>query len=253
MYAQDTLITPNGTFIDSGATLQGSGNLIGNVWNSGTIHILLGAYGTPAPPPPQGVTNVIYNNLGGTISLGCSSNCTPTSSSGGGGSVSGGSGGGGGSGAAVVTGTYFGSITSAGVTTFEPSFNGLFTVQGAFTQTSTGEVIYDIGGASNYAMLDITGHANLEGKFVANLVNGYTPTVGTAFDVFEATGGITIGTEGLAAAPAGWTYSIIDDDTTIAMTYEGTPVPVPAAAWLMVSGLGGLGLFAANKRRASRH
>lgn len=86
---------------------------------------------------------------------------------------------------------------------------GTLTFTGGYTQTSTGQVIFDIGGPTperGYPILDATAAAYLEGSFSVNFLDAFVPSNGEIFDLFQDAGGITIGSGGLSTyAPAGLT------------------------------------------------
>jgi hypothetical protein len=82
-----------------------------------------------------------------------------------------------------------------------------------------------------------TGAANSSG-FGVRLVSAYNPTLGT---YESATGG-----GAYANNNGNWRFS------DVAITGTASPVPVPATAWLLVSGLGGLGFAARTRKRAKR-
>jgi hypothetical protein len=63
---------------------------------------------------------------------------------------------------------------------------GILTINGDYTQASTGVLHVEIGGilpGSQYGRLQISGQATLDGTLDVRLINGYTPAPGTSFEV----------------------------------------------------------------------
>ncbi|WP_172452664.1 PEP-CTERM sorting domain-containing protein [Chromatium okenii] len=228
MYEGDKLTAPNGVFIDVGATLQGSGTITGEVINSGTIHILLPI----SCADLSSVSNITGNSIAnfGTTYLGGGSG-----SSGSGGGSSGGSSG----------GYYAGDITNAGTISFERNFDGEFLLDGDFSQTASGQTIYDIAGylqGTQYSYLHVTGAADLAGTFAVNLLDSFIPTDASTFDIFQADGGITFNPADFnLSMPTGFDWSVVDN-SLIRLTYHGiSDGAVSEPTTLALLGLGLLG------------
>lgn len=66
--------------------------------------------------------------------------------------------------------------------------NGVMTLVGNYTQAGTGELILEIGGATEgtgYDTFHISGTAMLGGKLTVHLANGFVPTVGQTFNLID--------------------------------------------------------------------
>jgi hypothetical protein len=65
---------------------------------------------------------------------------------------------------------------------------GLLTITGNYTQTNSGTLAIEIGGAavgSEYDQLQVNGTATLDGTLALSLVNGFDPAVGSTFVVMQ--------------------------------------------------------------------
>jgi hypothetical protein len=82
---------------------------------------------------------------------------------------------------------------------------------GDFTQAASGTLAINIGSATAFDTLQVTGQANLDGHLQINLVNGYTHGQ-AAFDLIHAAGGVS-GTFADVTAP--WTPAYYPDDVFV--------------------------------------
>jgi hypothetical protein len=82
------------------------------------------------------------------------------------------------------SGTIQANVTNAGTVAPGDTF-GTLTIQGNYAQTATGVLLIQIGGANAYGQLVVTGTATLGGTLDIALINGYTPALGTSFDILS--------------------------------------------------------------------
>jgi hypothetical protein len=137
-------------------------------------------------------------------------------------------------------------VTSGALSGLDVNFSALGLSPGTgFTSSSSGSNPYSI----TLSPVDASGTYALSGLITKN-----TPTT-----VSGATSGITgtITTSGTAALQlTGITLGdITEDGTTIALkgdiVFEGSPVPLPAAVWLLGSALGAVGIPFMKRRRTT--
>jgi hypothetical protein len=93
----------------------------------------------------------------------------------------------------------------------------------------------------NFRALGITG-VNNDATFGVRLVSAYNPTLGT---YASASSGIAGSPGDYNNNSGNWRFADVQIDGTVA------PVPLPAAAGLLVSGLGGLGTLVRKRKTAS--
>ncbi|HEY9690604.1 MAG TPA: Calx-beta domain-containing protein [Oculatellaceae cyanobacterium] len=68
---------------------------------------------------------------------------------------------------------------------------GELSITGNYTQNSAANLNIELGGATNFDRLNITGNANLSGNLNINLVNGFTPIVGDRYTILNFGGSLT--------------------------------------------------------------
>ncbi len=90
------------------------------------------------------------------------------------------------------TGTVKGNL-SAPTGTVSPGNGspGTLTATGSYTQSGTGTFLTQLASASSFSVLAVTGQATLGGTIDVDTLSGYSPAVGTNFQVLTAGGGIT--------------------------------------------------------------
>ncbi|MGD0769938.1 MAG: SUMF1/EgtB/PvdO family nonheme iron enzyme [Tepidisphaeraceae bacterium] len=229
----DTLdLTTGPLFIAAGGTFNASGTVNGNIINAGLVHITAPSFstftnqGTVIFQPPTGGATYSFqsftNDAGGTF-YGGGEAASPIVIN-------------------IAAGQVFQNQGQAVV--------GDLTVNGSYTQTSTGETLFDLGGPDpiyGYSQLTVNGVVDLSGTIQTDYINGFYPTVGETFDLLIASGGITLNPDfaGMPQEP-GFSYALVDNGTVFEATFTGV-VPEPAS--LSVLSLCGLGLLC---RRPSR-
>ncbi|MEI8197408.1 MAG: dockerin type I domain-containing protein, partial [Phycisphaerae bacterium] len=109
-------------------------------------------------------------------------------------------------------GTITGNVTNSGMVT--PGVSGGLSIQGNYTQTTTGSLVMNIAGtqSSQFGTLSVSGTVSLAGAF--NIVMGYVPTVGDNFTVLgKSSGGSISGAfagfaEGAVVNVGGYKYRV---------------------------------------------
>ncbi len=84
------------------------------------------------------------------------------------------------------TGIVNGNVIMAG-TMLPGDPTGIFTINGNYTQTSTGTLAEEIGwlNGSNASLLDVNGNVDLDGTLALAELSGFDPTVGESFILME--------------------------------------------------------------------
>jgi hypothetical protein len=120
-------------------------------------------------------------------------------------------------------GTIIANVSSSG--TVSPGESpGLLTINGSFTQSSSGILDIEIGGSNagvDYDVLKVTGAATLGGTLRVTLLNGYVPPAGTEFDFLQSATSSVSFTQVLLPPDVPW-------DTTALASGQITAVPEPA-------------------------
>jgi hypothetical protein len=114
---------------------------------------------------------------------------------------------------------------------------GTLHVNGDLAMQTSSIFNVELGGLNDFDLLDVEGDSALDGTVNVSLVNGFTPTFGDTFDILltEALSGEF---SAVVAVNGGmqWSMRYLIDETGQDIA-RLTAVPVPAAGWLMLSGL----------------
>ena len=138
-----------------------------------------------------------------------------------------------------------GAIDTVKAITFGNSTNAM-----DYTVGTGGTIDFDIASASSFdSILQYGNYANTAGATLqVDLLNGYTPTVGSTFDVWKfntMSSTYNNGSGAFGVLPAGWTASWVDTNAdTFADTLRLTYIPEPATMALF-----GLGLLAIRRNK----
>ena len=143
------------------------------------------------------------------------------------------------------SGTIYGNVANSGMVNPGNS-PGILTISGNYEQTAVGALLVELGGTARgteHDVLDVTGNAILAGKLIIQLYGGYNPLAGTYFDILTASS--ISGKFDSVAGPSGWNWTIAYLDLNGDSYFDtaritANSVPVPAAVWLLGSGLIGL-------------
>jgi len=151
------------------------------------------------------------------------------------------------------SGTFTGSLISAG--TLSPGNSpGLLTVTGNLTLQGSSQLIMELGGlveGVSYDSIDVSGIMALNGGLNVLLVNGFVPTTGATFNLFDAssfTG--TFSSMSLPTLTTGLTWNSSALYATGIISVTGTAIPEPST-YAALAGLGALGFVLLRRRRAA--
>ena len=99
--------------------------------------------------------------------------------------------------------------------TIKSGAGSLVSIVGNLIQTATGVIAVDLGGAlaNQFGQLKVSGLAQLAGALDVSLVNGFTPTAGTAFKIITVAS--ELGTFAAFNGPANTTFTVFYDPTDI--------------------------------------
>jgi hypothetical protein len=85
------------------------------------------------------------------------------------------------------SGTIQGDV-QVGSATIAPGFSpGTINITGNMTLSSTSIIVAELASATSYDQILVGGTATLAGTLNVSMLNGYTPTFGTTFDIISAT------------------------------------------------------------------
>lgn len=172
------------------------------------------------------------------------------------------------------TAVFFGAVSGAGAYTgtglfsFEGDLNpgnspGLVSIAGDMSLGANSHTLMEIGGlvhGTEYDAFEVAGDLLLAGELDVALYDlgagSFAPAIGDSFDLFKAetiNGSFDILTFAGLIGGMEWGMEILADaygsTDVLRLTAQASAVPLPAAAWMFLSGLGLLGV--ARYRRAS--
>lgn len=129
---------------------------------------------------------------------------------------------------------------------------GSLTFTNALTLANTAILQLNLASASSYDQLILGGTFTAGGTLSVDLLNGYTPTAGATFQLFDLTNPITgtFGTLNLATLDTGlsWDTSQLYSTGTLAVTTSAVPEP---ATYALLIGVATLGVVAVRRRKLS--
>ncbi|MCW5547541.1 MAG: PEP-CTERM sorting domain-containing protein, partial [Opitutaceae bacterium] len=150
-------------------------------------------------------------------------------------------------------GTFTGSLTSGGIISPGES-PGLLTITGNLALLSTSQLIIELGGlveGVSYDHIDVGGTLTFGGELVVNLLDGFSPVSGAAFNLFDAAGfGGSFSSLILPTLTAGLSWDTTALYTSGLLSVTGTAVPEPST-YAILAGLAALAV-AVWRRRASK-
>jgi hypothetical protein len=106
-----------------------------------------------------------------------------------------------------------GSLTNSGGTVSPGLDVGIFTVDGNFTQSSTGTLAVDLASETSFDVLNVLGSATLDGTLDISLL-GFEPTESDTFTILTTTGGI-IDNGLVVTGGTGLSYSVVGNNLVL--------------------------------------
>jgi hypothetical protein len=151
------------------------------------------------------------------------------------------------------TGSVTGNVTNAG-TMMPGSPTGVFTINGDYTQTSTGSLVEEVGwlNGNNASLLAVNGTADLDGTLELLLLSGYTPKVGDSFILmtflqefgsFNSITGLYLGNDEY--------LQLFYDPHDLRAVVETVPAPEPSSVLFVLVGLLAIAFAAFRSTRAA--
>jgi hypothetical protein len=122
---------------------------------------------------------------------------------------------------------------------------GTLSVDGDLAMLTSSIFNVDLGGLSDFDLLSVTGDSALSGTVNVSLVNGFIPTVGQTFDIL-LTEALTGEFSSIVSANSDYQWSmtyILNEAGQDIARLGVSAVPLPAAAWLLLSGIAVLAGF----------
>lgn len=143
---------------------------------------------------------------------------------------------------------------------------GADTVSGAYTQNSAGALDIDIGGSTagtKFDQLTVTGAASLNGTLNLDLINNFVPTVGSMFDILNAStlNGTTFATVTGTGINSSEHFTVIYNTNNVTLDVVAgmgpllaqnvplnSPTPEPGSLLLLGTGFAALGTYWRRRR-----
>jgi hypothetical protein len=156
------------------------------------------------------------------------------------------------------TGTVEAGLVSSSGTVHPGNGPGILTINGSYSQTSSGILDIELAGSSSYSALAVAGSASLDGMLNLSLTGGFMPFDGEQFVILTSRGlsgtfldstiKIDDVTFTVEYSPSGFTNDVVLDAHV-----SSTSVPEPSELVMFVLGLAGMGaLFSRRSRRRGR-
>jgi hypothetical protein len=230
--------------LENGANMTTPGNLSnfgsikvgtaagGSTLTIGTVSVGVVLNGGPLNPGP--INNNLFNETGGVISGG---------------------------------GTIAGTVSNAGtITASDPGSPDILTINGDYTQGSTGTLEAFLGGAApgtGYSQLVVNGTATLDGTLDVSLISSFFPTSGESFFLLDSSSSVVdaFSTLDLPTLPNGDSWDVTYNTSCpqgsvgcVDLTFEGSPTttPEPSIFLLLAAGIGMMTLLRKYRNTARR-
>lgn len=124
---------------------------------------------------------------------------------------------------------------------------GMFDVTGDALLSGLLEV--DIAGLGDFDYLDVAGTVTLGGTLLVELIDGFTPVAGDAFDIFTASS--VTGSFASLIMPllgGGLSFQTLIGANYVRLAVVAAPIPLPGAVWLLASALVASGALTRRRR-----
>jgi hypothetical protein len=132
---------------------------------------------------------------------------------------------------------------------------GHLTIDGDYTQTSTGLFEVDLASLLGFDTLEVLGNGTIDGTLLIQSVGGYTPAIGDSFTIATFDDGVadasdlsgTFSNVQWVGFDPGIGFDVSYFDQSIVLNARAQVVPIPPAALLFGSGL--MGLIGISRRK----
>ncbi len=132
--------------------------------------------------------------------------------------------------------TTLSNLTNAGAMTIDD--NSIMTVNGSFTQQSTGVLNIEIADLTHFSLLNSSGSVNFAGILNVTFVNGYNPNLGDSFTIMNFLSSLgAFSSVNFFNLAEGLGLEAVYNPTNLVLMVTNTAVPEPASWFMLILGL----------------